>query len=1155
MRKSYEELLNSPLMQELEQKKKMWVDTEGKPLVDPRTMGKRALMGDIPMVPLPGGGVIVDAPKVGMAEALGQLGTATKETGVGLAKGMAGFVLSGYAGLGALPWGLDAAAKAVEETQEDWAPKVTHPLTEGALDIVTSPFVLLHEGSQWAGQKVRDLTGDDLLGTEVAVGLEGAGLVLGPKLLTKFRKALRTKSPSLLKESIDILRESRKASLREGVGDVRSKEAVEGILRQAEEVVKAKAETKSIEEPKVIESKVKAEPIIEEPIAKVEEVKPAKAIKPKKKDHITNLANEGKTRNEIAKEVYGNDKESSMKKLSQDLAEQSDDVLSKIIESEKEFERAFERKEGVPSKGDPIEDINGSLALVDGMAEKKFRKGEKITLDKMEEELRSVYDRFTEENFESLDHYNTMMEKVGEQLDKLKKIRESDKFGEMFPDEPRTSLIEREMEKGGAKGEAGTKLYSGVDPSGLYKGFVDRFKKVKEKFLTDADLDMLSKGKILHQRTWKSKGVKYKAPPVMEAKLKTLMSLKNLRQTNFNRSFTNPQRTFHEAAGDPITADALDSMTTWAYNAADKKYIQGVKESIEWVKKIKKGLTFEERRTIGAADIGRQYKGPQLLEAQGIKEVPGLSTKLQNVLSLLDKAYEEFYWKISKTRVEAGKEPLPKRQNYSAFFREVDLAERLGMKPLQAKHANVLNRQFVKMRESVFGPGKERTSALYKVDLDPFRRFEKYVDLAHKYINLTPMIAELREYLYEVPTGKMVKDVVTNKMVPETFLLSRDNPIAYAAINSWLNHLAGKKITVLSPTVEGWLQRVNSNLVASILGANVRTALIQLSALRNTYTEVGFTHTMEGIGSMFKEGSRKFALKNSDVLLQATYDATVEEALSSIRSGRVGEMQQAAARASMWPLKMLDAEARIATWYSGYKSALKKGMHGKRAFQEADRIVVDTQASARPGHVAPVQRTTVGKFFTMFQTFQINDWNFLLRDCLGRPDAALTNRKQFVKVMRYVAGTAMFNILMEDILGIQTPFPSPIGAFRKSLENGDDVPSMMVNVGKELMDPIPILSSTRYGKDFGGPGLDLMNEVRKYLMRDPMAKPGWELAGKLGGVPGTGQVAKTLRARKRGENPWGQVVGTYSPKKKGSKATKVKGGYSGYKGMKGYTSY
>ena len=160
----------------------------------------------------------------------------------------------------------------------------------------------------------------------------------------------------------------------------------------------------------------------------------------------------------------------------------------------------------------------------------------------------------------------------------------------------------------------------------------------------------------------------------------------------------------------------------------------------------------------------------------------------------------------------------------------------------------------------------------------------------------------------------------------------------------------------------------------------------------------------------------------------------------------------------------------------------------------------------------------------------------MVKDVTGIKNARVTNKAAFKKTMRFVAATTAFNIFFEDILGIPSPFPTPIRATMKAIDEGQEWPSAMLTIGKEFIEPIPIIGSARYGKGPGGPGVELMNETVKHMTKHPFKEPAEELAGKWIGLPGTAQIAKTVKAKKRGESIYGQIVGQYTKKEKVSRS-------------------
>ena len=652
----------------------------------------------------------------------------------------------------------------------------------------------------------------------------------------------------------------------------------------------------------------------------------------------------------------------------------------------------------------------------------------------------------------------------------------------------------------------------------MYERFVAGVRKSAEKKgqkLSPELNEMLDKGEIVSRR--KVQG-RYRLP-IYRAELEILKHLKKLKETWLRRGFENPIRTFEEAGGEPF----LD-LTIHQYHARELGAIRLQQSLAASRKELFKGTSAKTRRRVAIHAINKQKGGRAKLVKSGIKEkdIPDkLVGREAELYDALRDRFESWYRRLSNLRVAIGKEPFPKTDDYFTFIRNYAILENAGFRPLDMP-SDMLNAQFTKMGATPFKFAIPRKGALYKLELDPVRILEIYEKSAARHIQLSPFIAKMRE----LQSG--IKDPETGKR----FRLVNENPILARSLHAWTNHIAGMRSPTfqLPPAVENIMMRVNSNLAASILGANARSAMIQISALRNTVAEIGVIHSAKGVLSLISPKARNFALKKSKVLSQRTYDVTVEDALREIKSGKIGAIKRVGAKAAMKPLQILDMETAKATWQGAYDFGRSKlHMSEGRAINYADDVVTKTQASAMPGDIAPIQRSVAGKFLTLFQTFTINDWDYLVKDVLGMRRGGPMTKAHLAKAMRYVAATVLFNSLFEDVLHIQTPFPSPIRAFKESLDNGDSIPSLAWNVAGELIEPIPIVGAARYGKGPTGPGGELLQESVKFVKQEPTARPWWELGGKWFGVPGTAQLGKSVRAAKRGESRYGQIVGTYTP--------------------------
>jgi len=422
---------------------------------------------------------------------------------------------------------------------------------------------------------------------------------------------------------------------------------------------------------------------------------------------------------------------------------------------------------------------------------------------------------------------------------------------------------------------------------------------------------------------------------------------------------------------------------------------------------------------------------------------------------------------------------------------------------------------------------KTRKGGKYKAELDPFKLYDDYMANANRHIEITPVLAYARELMGSIKNPK------TGKI----FNMAKQNPNTAVFLDKWINYVAGQPMWELPPLADWAVRTLNRNSVFAIIGGNVRTAGIQVSALRNTIPEVGFGNAGLGVIDLFNPAKHHQAWRKSNVLVTRKFDAIVEDAMRTIKSGKIGSLQRAVGQASLWPLKLLDLRTAEASWNAAYRQAKKAGLAEKKAINYADDVVVRTQGSAMRGDLSPIQRSAIGRMVSMFQTFVINDWGFLTKDVLGRgakyrPKELDVSHKTVKKVLRYITATTLFNMFYEDILQMNSPFPTPIRAYMRAQEEGKTIPETIMAIAAELAEPIPLLGgSLRYGVEPGGPALGLANDIFQALHGKPGSKPYEELVGRLFGVPATAQIMKMKRAEKRGESLYGQIVGSYTRKK------------------------
>jgi len=621
--------------------------------------------------------------------------------------------------------------------------------------------------------------------------------------------------------------------------------------------------------------------------------------------------------------------------------------------------------------------------------------------------------------------------------------------------------------------------------------------------------------------------------PTYVSEIKQLFEANELKGRRIFEGIENPIRTFEEAG--------LKELIYYPYRVAEKT------ARVEWnaVKKqissLRKSVPSKSGKRIGAYAMGQQKHGVKLMQEMGV-DIPALTEAELAAYNQMRAGYESFFERINEMRKLIGQEPMKKVDNYFSFVRAFNILDKSGVfTDMLTATPETINARYIKYGATPFKFDKARKIAgmanikkMIPVELDAFDIFETYMEPATRHLHISPIVAKVTEYLAKLPA---------EPNGPQQVYLSEYKPRLANFLERWNKHISGHPTYLLSEAfgesgaklLAKGATKLNRNFAYSILGANLRSALIQASALRNTVTDIGLTHTLEGIKTIVDPKMRKFAIDSSNVLLQRDFDIVVGDAMRFLQGGKVARTYKSIGSASLKPLQWLDKETAIATWNGGYKMALKRGLKGKDAINFADDVVVRTQASSLPGDLAPIQRSALGRAFTLFQTFVINDWGFLTRDVLGiGKDVPITNKAVFKKVMRYVLATTLINMAYEDVVGIRSPFPTPLREFARSRSEDASAIGTFVNVAKELIEPMPVVGSTRYGKNVFGPAEEYIGEVIGKITDQPLAKPWPELLLRPAGIPGTSQIYKYQRGRARGEGHVASLLGKFEKQRKES---------------------
>ena len=565
----------------------------------------------------------------------------------------------------------------------------------------------------------------------------------------------------------------------------------------------------------------------------------------------------------------------------------------------------------------------------------------------------------------------------------------------------------------------------------------------------------------------------------------------------------------------------------WPVKKAEKAIHTAIGTMRKSVKVMRRSLPRKSSERIGIYSASRQKAGENTLEAMG-KKIPKLTSKEMDAYNEMRVGYEHLYNQLQEARILAGKEPFPKVENYSTFFRAMDDAAELGKTPLD------MDGRWLHERMTPFGFAKERKFNTGDIDLDAFRVYQKYSKAAIKHIHMAEPVARGRELLMTFGKGT------------DRFKLTEESPQTARALTEWLDVQSGKRQVGeyfrTPPVAVKALMRLSKNMTWAVLSFNARSVTVQGTAIAGTYAEIGERYTAIGIAHLFNPKSVKDAFHRSHVLETrfGSFDANVADAMAQagLSKGVLGKAQKAVdvvGYLGMLPLGMLDLTTATASWMGAFRKALKVDKLSHEAARKyADALVIRTQASAMGSDIAPIQRTALGKAAVPFQTWVIRNWTFLTREVLGIGNPAITNKQAMKKVVRLLLGYTLINMFYENILGINSPFPTPGKAYELAKRKGENKLETALRVGREVVEPLPVVGgAVRYGSTPLGAiaqvaGETVMLGAGRYTRATP-----YEVFGKIAGVPGTVQAGKYLRGRKRGETQLGSAIGRYSEKKKG----------------------
>ena len=342
----------------------------------------------------------------------------------------------------------------------------------------------------------------------------------------------------------------------------------------------------------------------------------------------------------------------------------------------------------------------------------------------------------------------------------------------------------------------------------------------------------------------------------------------------------------------------------------------------------------------------------------------------------------------------------------------------------------------------------------------------------------------------------------------------------------------------LSPAIRKATNILKRNITDAMLIGNVRTLLVQPFALIQTATELPVKSMAGGLIELTKHGFKR-GRAESDVIPNRHIEAGLDDIYAGIKFGKYGQVKDAVNQIGRKGTFVLDPFTAGITWEMGrYHGEKVLGLTGEALKRYADDLVVKTNGSGAKGDLAPIQNQGIGSLATHLQTFVISQWNFLAKDVFGYRGKVLPTRERFGKIAKFVLGVTAANVFFEDVLGVPSPFPTPVRTAKESAEKGDHpVMTGVKTVGNMLtMMPGPV-GGLRYSSSVFGPVGEFAEESARQLKGEGKLDP-FSYGATAVGIGGVNQIRKSVRAAEGGEDTLGVILGRYPEKNSGSRRSR-----------------
>jgi hypothetical protein len=500
------------------------------------------------------------------------------------------------------------------------------------------------------------------------------------------------------------------------------------------------------------------------------------------------------------------------------------------------------------------------------------------------------------------------------------------------------------------------------------------------------------------------------------------------------------------------------------------------------------------------------------LKVMGVKPVKEsqLNFNEKKVVEYIRKEMKEYIERVNLSRIASRLKPIDPGEKYFTVVRRLDKFIKEGGDPSQTDIKVWNNDESVKEATKLYsGILRKKNAKNIEISLDLKSIMSGYIKNTVEHIHVSPVSSKVNA-LIEYNDGK--------------FTMKTQNPGLYRYTREWLNTITGVRNDMLgSPMLDHAVRRVMTNVASASLAYNITTVMSQPEALFNTI--IRFPKHMAGaLHDLATKGD--FAEKHSPELYSRVMDVTVRDT-----EGGFAKANQKIVDIGMYPMKKVDAMAAKLHWYAKvrYEEARrdKTGYSDHEIYRIASQDMVNSHSSGDLAHIAPIQRTTAGKLFTQFMTYQLNQWYSTKRDIFGIGNKDVSKLQALRQGVMFTVLAGLSNTVRE-VLGLPGMYPSPVTALAKGFLSDTGAVDWQL-FGKRHHKPMSAVGAfvsavaemskiLPLGSSGYGAVLTTLEKAWSYGVDRQDYRKLAEYIARIGGIPGTSSIVRIIRIIERMNN-------------------------------------